>query len=234
MSEFSARLEGTAEKDTERTRTGIWLLIFATLLSWIPYLNILGFILGAAGVILIILSRGTFGGNHYNYPVAAAVIFVVGTVIAFILVLSFATDITSMAASGSLTVSSALSALSSLYAGVIIAGLITGLSYVLILYALEDRFGRILAWCGFAAQVVVISVATLVTYAIVKSGMVAALSSNPPNSAALASVIAELNGIGYLKLLDAIPVILFAIAYWTVIRRIDRNEIPEIAVGVAP
>ncbi len=213
-------------KEEERTRTGIWLLIAATLLSWIPYISVLGLILGAVGVLLIILGRGVFGGMHYTYPVAAAVIFVAGTAAVILLVMGFASTLVSEAAGGSLTSASAISALTTLYVGEMIAGAVIGLSYVLVLYALEDRFGRTIVWSGFAAQIILSISIGYTTYSAIKDSVASALSSNPPNTAVLMSAVARLNGMGYLQLLSAIPPIFYVVGYWTVIRRIDAKELP--------
>ncbi len=176
---------------------------------------------------MIILGRGVFGGMHYTYPVAAAFVFVAGSAAAVLPVMGSASILAFEAAGGSLTAASAISALTALYVGGVIAGAVTGLSHVVVLYALEDRFGRMFEWPGFGARIVLSIGIAYTTYSAMKDGIVSALSSNPPNTAALMSAIARLNSLGYLRLLDAIPPIFCIIGYWTVIRRINAEKLSE-------
>src|SRR3989442_2080632 len=76
--------EAERQKQINRTKTGLLLLLIGGLISWIPFIGLLGSLLLLIGAILVIIGRKAFGSTHARNVVLAIVLFFVGIIICVI------------------------------------------------------------------------------------------------------------------------------------------------------
>ncbi|HYY48795.1 MAG TPA: hypothetical protein VFA17_08970 [Thermoplasmata archaeon] len=69
------------QKQINRTRTGVLLLLIGSLLSWIPFVGLLGGLMTLIGAILVILGRKAFGATHARNVVWSIVLFFLAIII---------------------------------------------------------------------------------------------------------------------------------------------------------
>ncbi len=197
------------KKSVERTKTGTILVIAAVLLNWVPYIDYLGLLLGTIGVILIILGSEVFGGHHHGMAIMAVIVFLIGDMIAFGVALGIASSIGT----------ASISLITNQFDIYIASSVIVDFSYVLILLSLENSVGRALVISGFFSTILI-----TVYVAIIIQPLIITIVKNPSEAQYLTNQISGLSG---LHLLWVIPAVLTAIGYLTVIRRIDKGEIPK-------
>lgn len=215
------------DKKIDQTRTGLLLLVVGLLLSWIPYIQYIGWILELIGVILVIIGRDAFGARHGQYVIYAVVIYSIGFIAEFMLGLLFAGTILSVTGPG-VSASSAsatmTSAFESLLWGSLVISVLLGISTVMLVYLLEAANGRTLLWLAFAAQVAMGTAGVIIVGPLISHAIALAFASSPPNTAPLLNLDNELTS---LRLLGAIPAVIFAFAYYLAVKRIDSGSIPE-------
>src|SRR5437870_12424508 len=68
-------------KQIGRTKTGVLLLLVGTLIGWLPYIGVIGFILVFVGAILVILGRKAFGASHSRNVILSIVLVILGIII---------------------------------------------------------------------------------------------------------------------------------------------------------
>ena len=212
-------------KMVERTKTGAILLLVAVLLNWIPIIEYLGLLLGAVGAIMLILGRNAFGSRHSTFVIGSVVAYIIGFAVAFAGAAVFASSL--VLSSGVPSSSEFLSAFNTLLETVLISEAIISLSFVLVLFVLENSIGRVAVIAGLIAQVGA-SVAVIASvYPVIRRAITSALSTAPPNTAPLTSAQQQISGFTTLHLLFIVPAVLFAAGYATVILRINRGELPK-------
>jgi hypothetical protein len=185
----------------DNTKTGLLLMIIGLSISWIPFIGGIGGLVAIIGGLLVIIARDAFGREHARNAILALILFFagIGVVIAGFFSLFL----------GSLYYTGNPSSVAAASLGIltIIGGGVTGLSEVLITYALQLKTGRILLWTAYAASITISTVNFLLI-----------LSS----------------GTGFLlfptilltAFLGVIPAVLYAVAYYLARERIVRREIP--------
>jgi len=190
----------------DNTKTGLLLLIIGLALSWIPLIGILGGLVALIGALLVILGREAFGREHARNAIVALIVFfvgigvtIVGSVFLFFLAFSFR-------AGPSNTVQPFA------WFGVvsIVGGAVTGISEVLLTYALQLSTGRVLLWTAYAASIA-ISIVNLVFILPIFNGTGGFLFP----------------AIFVTAFLGIIPAMLYAVAYYLARQRIVHREIPS-------
>lgn len=194
----------------DNTKTGLLLLVIGLALSWIPLIGAIGGLVALIGALLVILGREAFGREHARNAILALVVFfvgigvtIVGSVILFFLAFSY------RAGPGSIVQSSFA------WIGVasIIGGAVTGVSEVLLTYALQLNTGRILLWTAYAASIAVSIVNFLFILPLFGGTGLLAFPVFP------AILLTSFLGI--------IPALLYAVAYYLARQRIVNREIPS-------
>ncbi len=236
--DLSALVAGRAptehEKEVWATRTGIQLLVLAILLQWIPLIEYLGLMVGAIGILYVVRGRRVFGPRQERLIWASVILFVAAEVAAFALDQEFgyALTVARYASSGTEAASAAVAAYSGMAVGASVVAAALAACYVLLTLELEDREGRWILLAGLAAQVAVsAALCAWVFLPAIQASVPQAYLANPPDAALLAAADALIRGASPIRLFDLIPAILIAWAYWRVVLRINRNEIPP-AQGV--
>jgi len=190
----------------DNTKTGLLLLIIGLAISWIPLIGAIGGLVALLGALLVILGREAFGREHARNAILALIVFFVGigvTIVGFV-VLFFAEF--SYRAGPSTLVQPSFA-----WLGVIgiIGGGVTGISEVLLTYALQPSSGRILLWTAYAASIA-ISIANFLFILPFFSGTGVVFPA-----------------IFLTSFLGIIPALLYAGAYYLARQRIVQREIPS-------
>jgi hypothetical protein len=219
------------QKQVDRTRTGILILLIGALISAIPVVGGFGVIFTLIGAILVILGRKAFGVAHRrNVLISIAVfclgiaIFIVGT---FVTVAMAATSLRSSMPEAQLA-ATVLTLLTNILIVLAVGLLIVGLASLFFTYALQKREGKLILFGAYGATVAIRltillvalpllpPLAAAIAHAIVTSGTVDSTSISNSASSATQS----------LELLNVIPSLLYAAANYLVWSRIKRGEIP--------
>jgi len=190
----------------DHTKTGLLLLIIGLALSWIPLIGAVGGLVALIGALLVILGREAFGREHSRNAILALIVFfvgigvtIVGSVLLFFLAFSFRAGTSSIVQPFA-------------WFGVVsvVGGAVTGISEVLLTYALQLSTGRILLWTAYAASIAISFVNLLF-------------------------ILPIFNGTGgfffpaifVTAFLGIIPAMLYAVAYYLARQRIVHREIPS-------
>lgn len=203
-------------KQIDRTKTGIFLLLIGTLLSWIPIISLIGYVLLLVGAILVILGRKAFGPTHSRNVIISIVMFFLGIVVAVVVVvIAVFSNLSGFIGPGGVPQPAALvSALGAALIGGIVGAAIIGIAEVLFTYALQNPIGRVLLWAAYGANVAL----SVVIFAIISPQLSSILSTGDYNRLAGQQ--------GTLQLLGVIPTALFAAADYLAWSRISHGEIP--------
>jgi hypothetical protein len=204
--------------NTERTKSGLALIMAGIILAPIPVAMYIGFILGIIGVIQLIFGREPFDQPHTNYIILSIIIWIVGSAISLAGAFSFRFDLASWVGQPAAVVTLAYD---DLLISTLIGGAIVGISYVLLTYALQTSKGRLMLYVAYATS---LGVGILVAF-IISSQLPSAEAQlySGGGGSALTALQAESQLLG---LLGLIPSAIFVIAYYQAYRRIDRGEIP--------
>ncbi len=227
----SAMVAHDRTQGISRTKTGLLLLIIGLLIGPIPFVGIIGGILVLVGAILVIIGRRPFGPAHSRNTIWSVIIYVVGIAVVIIGSIAFTLSVISAsvnsAVSGTFNQSTVYQALSSSFNGLLIAtaigGAIIGIGEVLFTHAIQSRNGRILLWSAYAASLAVSVVTFLVISPLIANAFQQAVAGGVYNRAPISALQSQESIIG---LLGYIPALLYAVAFYSVVSRINRAEIP--------
>ena len=122
------------------------LLLIGSLLSWIPFVGLLGGLMTLIGAILVILGRKAFGATHARNVVWSIVLFF----LAIIIVAVGAIAVMGSAFAGGSNVAPA-----SLLIVAAVGGIVGGLASVLFTFALQQQTGKMLLLAGYVAGIVI-------------------------------------------------------------------------------
>ncbi len=210
----------------DRTKTGLLLLLIGTIISVVPIIGFIGTILAAIGAIFIILGRRAFGDQHSKYVLISVGTYIFGGIVIFVAALIFAFSVAS-AASSATSVSEVVpiltSALNSFIVGVIVGAAITGFSFVLITYAIQDQMGRLLVWAAYIITLAIEVGIFLIVTPQISGALNASIATGTYNQAPINALQSQISSLG---ILDLIPYALYATAYYLVYSRVNRGEIP--------
>jgi len=190
----------------DNTKTGLLLLIIGLALSWIPFIGAIGGLVALIGALLVILGREAFGVEHARNTILALVFFFVGIGVTVAGALALFFEAFSYRTGPSSIVQPTFAWLGVI---TIIGGGVTGISEVLLTYALQPSSGRILLWTAYAASIA-ISVANFLFVLPFFGGAGVVFSAFFLQS-----------------FLGIIPALLYAAAYYLARQRIVRREIPS-------
>ena len=215
-------------KQIDRTKTGVLLLLIGTLIGWLPFIGIIGFILVFVGAILVILGRKAFGPSHSRNVILSIVLVILGIIITVVagIVLVFAT-VSSIIPGSTPTPAAITSTFNNFLIILVIGTIVTGLASVFFTYAIQNQTGRMLLLGGYAANIV-LQIAIFVVLSQAVGTFVDAMfpgGTYSPGAAGIAAAdfAARVQTLGYLS---AIPALIYAGAYYLVWNRINKGEIP--------
>ena len=210
------------QKRVGRTKLGVLLLTIGFLIFWIPVVNLVSYILFLIGGILVILGRKAFGGRHNTFAIISLILVIVAIAAFIVLAGWFALQV--YVAAGQRNVAAAIDAIRGFVIGSVVVTAIFGIPVVLFVHEIENRTGKYLLYVGYTLSIAV-AVITLVPI----QNALNALGSGATSSD-VDGVLGQLSTLG---LLDGVPDIVFAGAYYIAYSRISRGEVPK-PVGPAP
>jgi hypothetical protein len=213
----------------DRTRAGLGLMALAVLLSWIPIIELVGFVIGAIAAILLVLGAPAFGPRHGRLVWAAVILFVGAEITELVLFGSFSATISNLpsGASGPETVATVLAAFDTLIVGSLVVASIVSVCFALIAFELEDPSGRVLLIGGVVTQILVsVSLFVLVLNPLIHQAVAEAFASSPPDMSAIVTADAQLRSLSGLRLLNSIPAVFFAGAYAWALHRASGRATP--------
>jgi hypothetical protein len=222
-------------RQVNRTKYGVLVLAVAMLVSLVPFFGTvcLSLVLFLVGLILMAIGRRAFGGRHATFVMGSVALVVLYVVLLVVLSVWFVLAIDSAARTGDL---SGISMTFWTYlGGVLAAGFLEAIAWVLLVHELENRLGRFLLYGAFVA-LILIQVVVLVLLAPQVNAILAALQNgtltdpNDPRILELDNVTTTLSLVG------AVPTILFAGAYILAYLRVNRGDVPgtPLPVPAAP
>ncbi len=215
---YGAPVDYDRAKRIDRTKMGVLFLLFGSLISWIPVVALLGYLLIFVGVIMEILGRRAFGQVHSRNVVLSLVLLIVGVIVllgfAIFTALANMSGVIGPGNTVNVTPAFLASVASGELLGSIVVAVIIGVAEVLLTHALQVQNGRMLLWAGFGASVAL----SIVFYVILSPLYGAVRTQTDFNNAAMAQQV--------YSLLSAIPALLFAGADYLAWARINRGEIP--------
>lgn len=218
----SRKTRPDGKKGVDRTRGGIAFLILSSFLIWLPLTGTIGIVFGAIGASLVIIYRGEFGRRHGIYPIVSAAMFISGLTLEMVLADTIAATSYFSGNNVNVTITGAMP----LFLGSFAGQALVSLSFAMILYALMNRTGRIAIWCGVAAGIAINAWATYFVYVNLERS-IQAISGSQVNYEALESVAIQIAGIvPVMYVLLLIPPSFYAVAYFVVLGRIRRKELP--------
>jgi len=216
------------QKQIDRTRTGILLLLIGTLIGWAPIIQIIGSLLLLIGAVLVILGRKAFGPLHSRYVVLSIVIAIVGFVVTFFAGLVIGFSFVSASLPGGAPTQAALqAALTNSLIVALIGTVIAGIASVLFTFALQDKMGRMLLLAGYGASIAVQVVLFVILTPLIPSTVAAMFPGGTfdQNAAIVAAASFQAKAAVW-AYLSVIPALLFALADYFVWTRIKKGEIP--------
>lgn len=200
-------------------------MLIGTLLSWIPIISFVGFLLIFVGVILVILGRKAFGPAHSRNVVLSIVLFIVGIVVVIAVAVYVAVSSISgvIGPGGTVNITPAFlaSVASAGLVGGILSAIIIGIAELLFTYGLQAQTGRVILWAAYGANIA-LSIALFV----ILSPLYGAVVTSADYDTVLGTQQAY-------ALLSVIPSLLFAAADYLAWSRINRREIPAPAPAPA-
>lgn len=213
-------------REMGRTRTGLLLIMFGTIMGPLPYANYLGGILAIVGAILVILGRKAFGETHSRNTVWSIGIYVLGTLIVIVGSFAFLSDVTSAPYNAGVNGTTLTQYLTSSFEGLLVTAAvgaaIIGVANVLFTYALQNRNGRVLLWCAYAAGIAVAIVEFSIISPLISNFVSQTFTGGTYDPAPLRTLQGQLQAAG---LLGFIPAALYAAAYYLAWSRIDEGQV---------
>ena len=208
----------------ERTESGLALLILAALLLWIPVIEIGGLFVGAIAVILITLGAQAFGWRHQMLVWTSVLLFILAQVAGLVLAGSFVSTIRSIPSSEPAAADQILSAFDGLIRGVLVLVVIASISEALIAFDLSDLTGRVLLLGAVVVQSLVSVILLLVVFGpLIHQAVADAFASGTFNTGPITDASARINGLSAYSLLNSIPALMFAAAFYLTYRRVRQN-----------
>jgi len=209
--------------------------LVGTLISWIPVVGAIGYLLMLIGAILVILGRKAFGRTHARNVVASIVLFILGIVGLFAAAIPLGIAMVNVQLNGVQPDSAAQleSGYQTILVGGVVLSVLLGLASVLFTYALQNPMGRILLWSGYGANVALNIAIAWILSPLVPGAVQDALARGVLDPTPIANLESQQSA---LNLLAVLPALLFAGANYIAWSRIARREIPvlEPAPGAPP
>lgn len=219
-----ARLDREKRKSISWTRTGLFLIFVGLLFGLIPAVALYANLALLAGGVLIFLGRRALGARHQRYASWSFVTVIAGVVIAFVgsLVLGAIFALTLITGGDpARTLASVYLELDLLTA---VASTILGLGLVFFTYEFQNATGRTLLWAAYWLGILFSVIVTLVIVSQIQTVSVEVVSQVGTPADALVAVA---NVFAPWRLLQFIPTIVYAIAYYKAWSSIEKRATHE-------
>ena len=128
----------------------IFYFILADFIMYFAFIGGIGGLIGFIGIIFMVLGRKEFGERHRRFVVYAIILFILAVILPTI---GIAASIFAYVASS--IASNNFDIMSNIAVWIIMAAILSGLSYVFLLYELEDRNGKIVLFSAFILTIII-------------------------------------------------------------------------------
>ena len=215
-----ARVGAEKRKDISWTRTGLFLVFVGLLFGLIPAVSLYASLSLLAGGVLILLGRRAFGARHQRYVSWSFAAVIAGVVVdfvgSFVLGAIFALNLIN-GGDPSRTLSSIYLELDLLIA---VASTIIGLGLVFFTYEFQNATGRTILWAAYWLGILANVIVTLAIVSQIQAVSAEVVSQARTPADALVAVA---NVFAAWRLLQFIPTIVYAIAYYKAWSSIERK-----------
>jgi hypothetical protein len=209
------------------------LMIISFGLSWIPYISLVGGLIGIIGVILLLLGRRAYGESYRSFVVFGGGMILFTLVAGLVLAVGFAAAIVGQAGASSGNPSQLSVALENdlyvLFVAAAALGIIGSLGQVFLVYELSDGTARILLWSAFAVSAILSFLIVAILLPQIDGVITQVLSSSPPDTGPINQLEYTSDLLGLSK---AIPSFMFLWAYYRArTEGIRRSSLPALPSG---
>lgn len=219
-----ARLDAEKRKSVRKTRTGLFLIFVGLLFGLIPAVALYAGLSLIGGGVLIFLGRRALGARHQRYALWSFIAVIAGVVAefvgSFVLGVLFALALIN----GGDPVRVLSSAFLSLDLLLVVVSTIVGLGLVFFTYEFQNATGRTILWSAYWLGILVNVIVTLVIVSQIQAASVEVVSRAGTPAGALTDLA---NVFAPWRLLQFIPTIAYAIAYYTAWSQVEKRATQE-------
>lgn len=184
--------------------------------------GVIGGILMFVGAILLIIGRKEFGPKHQKFIIYAIIIFIIGIVVSSVVGgISVFLSISSSISEGTSFNPSGISTF--IFIAAVIGSITGGIAYILALYELEDKKGRLVLYTAFIISIVIAALIGMST-ADLMTDIYSNIGSDP-SSYNLTSAFSMQSPISKYTILGAVSNAFWAFAVYLPYKRIKEEEL---------
>jgi len=160
---------------------------------------------------------------------ASVLLFILAQIAGFVLVGSFASSVRSAPSAGAAAADQILSALDGLIRGLLVLVVIASISEALIAFDLSDLAGRVLLLGAVLVQSLVSVILLLFVFGpLIHQAVADAFASGSFNAGPIADASARIQGLSAYNLLNSIPALMFAAAFYRTYKHIRQTAKPSL------
>jgi hypothetical protein len=213
----------------ERTERGVLFLMIGILASGVPVIQPVGSLISLTGVIWYVLGSGPFGKKQSNFAVLAAGIFVVGlgfvlvgSIAFFVFILSLSNTSLPLWWWGNSALATALIPSLTLILEIETAGAIAvALAYLLLIYYVQRPVGRAMLLVALVVNIALSLLVLSILSSSIPYNILTVLGGYNPEPAHNFA-----NKVLVVGLLNLIPAVIYATAYYDLFSRIREGQLP--------
>jgi len=212
------------QKQIDRTKTGVMLLMVGFALSWIPLVGIVGGFMVFIALFFVVLGRKAFGPAHARNVIVGVILWLSGVVLVIIITFLGALRLFGSGFGSPPTTADFVAFFDFVFYGAIIGAAISGLMTVLFGLGLSEKKGKVLLFAGYVSAIII-------------SGLLFLLLRQ-----SIVDMVQNVNQLTALNRLNSQTTLLsvgsvvsntmYALAFYLIYNRIKRREIP--AGGAQP
>lgn len=202
-----------SDRGVNRTELGLLLFAIGLFIGWIPYINYLGAFLVFLGAIFILIGRSAFSAQHDLYALLAFILVILSFIIYFVMDLNLGASIVSIVVSStplSQEVTRLDIAFNAYLLFFIVFSFLSGLSYILFTYGLQDKVGKMMLFTAYGLTIVISVIMYIAIVPIVHNAFLQIIAHPGSASAVGASMQGKITLYG---LLGVIPDFILGVAY---------------------
>ena len=219
-----ARLDAEKLKGVRMTRTGLFLIFVGILFGLIPAVALYADLSLIAGAALISLGRKALGARHQRYASWSFMALIAGVVAEFVGSFVLGAFLVLALINGG----DPARVLSSVFLGlnllIVVASTIIGLGLVFFTYEFQNATGRAILWAAYWLGILFNVIVTLVIVSQIQAASIEAVSQAGAPAGALTFLA---NVFAPWRLLQFIPAIAYAVAYYKAWTRIEIKATQE-------
>ena len=200
-------------------------MVVAFCLLWIPYVDLLGGLIAIFGIAYLYFGGRALDESFHRGVVRGALLIIAGFVVTVISTLVYLEEITNTARTPGETIPQFLSSLQpdleAFVVGALLAAVLVSLGYVFLPYGGADEVSRVVLWGAFALTFGVATIGLVILWPQIVPALNSAVNGGSINLAPIQALQLEAQELG---LLQAVPDLMFAYAYYRIRSRLLSGE----------